>query len=117
LHRAELNALVAEWGRSRSSEEVLALLGPKGADLPCARVESPEALIADPQLLARGMIERQPHPVLGEVLFHGNPLRLAGAEPRARALAPELGDDNVSVYAELGLGAADLARLAEAGVI
>ena len=117
LHRAELNALVAEWGRSRSSEEVLALLGPKGADLPCARVESPEALIADPQLLARGMIERQPHPVLGEVLFHGNPLRLAGAEPRARALAPELGDDNASVYAELGLGAADLARLAEAGVI
>jgi len=115
--RGELNALVAEWARERSCEEVLAILGPRGADLPCARVESPEALLADPQLLARGMIERQPHPALGEVLFHGNPLRLSGAEPRARALAPDLGADNEAVYGELGRGAAELARGGAGGVL
>ena len=70
----------------------------------------------DAQLAARGMIERHPHPSLGEVVFHGNPLRFAGAEPRERALAPDLGQHNAEVYAELGLSEAELAQLAENGV-
>jgi formyl-CoA transferase len=96
---------------------VLHALGPAGADVPCARVASAEELIHDPQLLARGMIERHPHPVLGEILFHGNPLKLSGAEPRARSLAPDLGADNAAVYGELGLEESHLTRLAEEGVI
>jgi formyl-CoA transferase len=63
------------------------------------------------------MIERHPHPTVGEVVFHGNPLQFSGAEPRRRALAPRLGEHNAEVFAEIGLGAVDLARLAEAGVI
>jgi crotonobetainyl-CoA:carnitine CoA-transferase CaiB-like acyl-CoA transferase len=63
------------------------------------------------------MVERHPHPTLGEVVFHGNPLRFPDAEPRHLPLAPDLGQDNVAVYGELGLAEADLARLAEAGVI
>jgi crotonobetainyl-CoA:carnitine CoA-transferase CaiB-like acyl-CoA transferase len=51
------------------------------------------------------------------VVFHGNPLRFSDAEPRERALAPALGEHNREIYAELGLGDADLARLAAAGVI
>jgi crotonobetainyl-CoA:carnitine CoA-transferase CaiB-like acyl-CoA transferase len=115
--RHALNAEVAAWVRERSCDEVLRLLGPQGARLPCARVMRPDELLRDPQLLARGMIERHPHPTIGEIVFHGNPLRFAGAEPRARALAPALGQDNAAVYGELGLGPEDLARLAEQGVI
>src|SRR5262249_34684296 len=85
-NRRALNGLAAAWARPRRCAEVLAALGPGGADVPCARVASPEELIDDPQLLARGMVERHPHPTLGEVVFHGNPLRLSGAEPRTRAL-------------------------------
>ncbi|HVH19776.1 MAG TPA: CoA transferase [Myxococcota bacterium] len=116
-HRAAVNAAVGSWARERSSDEVLAALGPTGADVPCARVASPDELLRDPQLLARGMIERHPHPTVGEVVFHGNPLQFSGAEPRRRALAPRLGEHNAEVFAEIGLGAVDLARLAEAGVI
>jgi crotonobetainyl-CoA:carnitine CoA-transferase CaiB-like acyl-CoA transferase len=115
--REAINALVADWVRGRTTAEVLATLGPEGADLPCAAVQRPDELLADPQLLARGMLERHPHPTLGEVVFHGNPLRFSGAELRERALAPRLGEHNREVYAELGLSEADLARLAEAGVI
>jgi len=115
--RRELNAEVAAWVRERTCDEVLGVLGPEGARLPCARVMRPDELLEDPQLKARGMIERHPHPVLGEIVFHGNPLRFAGAQPRARALAPTLGEDNAVVYGELGLGPEDLARLAERGVI
>jgi crotonobetainyl-CoA:carnitine CoA-transferase CaiB-like acyl-CoA transferase len=80
-------------------------------------VERPDELIGDPQLLARGMVERHPHPTLGEVVFHGSPLRFSEAEPRERALAPALGEHNREIYAELGIGEAELARLAVAGVI
>jgi crotonobetainyl-CoA:carnitine CoA-transferase CaiB-like acyl-CoA transferase len=116
-NRREINAVVAAWVRERSCEEVLRALGPEGADLPCARVARPDQLVDDPQLLARGMIERHPHPTLDEVVFHGNPLLFSGAERRRLALAPELAEHNREVYAELGLGEEDLAQLSEEGVI
>jgi crotonobetainyl-CoA:carnitine CoA-transferase CaiB-like acyl-CoA transferase len=116
-HRAEINAIVAAWVRARPCAEVLRALGPEGAALPCARVTAPEELLDDPHLAARGMVERHPHPTLGEVVLHGSPLRLAGAPPRARALAPDLGQDNAEVYGALGLDPAELAALAADGVI
>jgi CoA:oxalate CoA-transferase len=115
--RKQINAIVGEWVGQRSVEEVLVALGPDGADVPCAKVESPEELIDDPQLQARGMIERYSHPRIGEVLFHGNPLKLSDSEPRELELAPELGADNDRVFAELGLSAEDLERLRGRGVI
>ena len=115
--RPQINQLVADWVRDRTTAEVLAALGPQGADLPCAAVQRPDELLTDPQLLARGMLERHPHPTLGEVVFHGSPLRFSDAEPRERPLAPALGEHNREVYAELGLGEQELARLAESGVI
>ncbi len=115
--RAEINAVVAEWMATRSCDQALAALGPGGADVPCAKVERPEDLLADEQLLARGMIERHAHATLGEVVFHGNPLRFGGAAPRARALAPDLGQDNARIYGELGLGPDELAALAEKKVV
>jgi crotonobetainyl-CoA:carnitine CoA-transferase CaiB-like acyl-CoA transferase len=116
-NRHEMNAIVAEWVAARSSDEVLAALGPDGADVPCARVASPERLVDDPQLLARDMIERHPHPSIGEVVFHGNPLKFPGAAPRRISLAPDLGEGNGEIYAELGLSAQDLDRLRGQGVI
>ena len=116
-NRLEINGIVAAWARAKRSAEVLAALGPGGADVPCARVASPDELIDDPQLVARGMLERHPHPTLGEVLFHGNPLRFSGLPPRSRALAPELGEANDEVFGALGLDATARRALAEKGVI
>jgi CoA:oxalate CoA-transferase len=115
--RTELNAIVAAWVAPRTCREVIDALGPGGADVPCARVATPEELIRDPQLVARGMIERHPHPTLGEVVFHGNPLRFSDTDVRLRPLAPRLGEHNAEVYAELGLDAGELARLTDQGVI
>jgi len=115
--RGEINGILGDWIRERSCEQVLAALGPDGADVPCARVARPDELVEDPQLRARGMIERHPHPTVGEVVFHGNPLRFSGAEPRERALAPDLGQHNAEIFAEIGVDAADLERLAGKGVV
>ena len=115
--RAEVNGIVGAWVAERTCEAVLRALGPEGADVPCARVARPDELVDDPQLQARGMIERHPHPQLGEIVFHGNPLHFSDAEPRARALAPALGEHNREVLAEIGVGEIELAHLAEAGVV
>ncbi len=115
--REEINALVGAWVAERTCDEVLAALGPEGADVPCARVARPDELIDDPQLLARGMVERHPHPEIGEVVFHGNPLQFSEAEPRARTLAPNLGEHTAEVLAEVGVDEAELARLREEGVV
>ena len=105
------------WVRERTCDEVLARLGPEGADVPCARVSRPDELMEDPQLVARDMIEHRPHPTIGEIVFHGNPLRFSDADPRHLPLAPRLGEHNAEVYAEIGLSEADLAHLAAKGVI
>jgi crotonobetainyl-CoA:carnitine CoA-transferase CaiB-like acyl-CoA transferase len=116
-NRREINAIVADWVEARTSDEVVAALGPEGADVPCAVVVSPDALADDPQLVARGMIERHPHPTLGEVVFHGNPFKFSGSEARERALAPDLAAHNAEIYAEVGLSQEDLERLAADEVI
>jgi crotonobetainyl-CoA:carnitine CoA-transferase CaiB-like acyl-CoA transferase len=116
-NRQELSDILAAWVGERTCDEVLDALGPDGADVPCARVAAPDELIDDPQLLARDMIERQPHPTLGEIVFHGNPLKFSNAAVRERALAPGLGEHTQEILAEVGLRDTDLARLREAGVI
>jgi len=116
-NRMALSAIIGAWVAERSCEEAIRVLGPEGADVPVARVASPEELADDPQLLARGMIERHPHPRIGEIYFHGNPLNFSGAEPRERSLAPDLGEANAQVYGELGLSSADLEGLEAAGVV
>jgi crotonobetainyl-CoA:carnitine CoA-transferase CaiB-like acyl-CoA transferase len=116
-NRREINGILMDWARAKTCEEILAVLGTGGAAVPCARVASPEELIDDPQLAARGMVERHAHPTLGEVVFHGNPLRFSRAQPRERALAPELGEANDEIYGELGVGADERRGLREKGVI
>ncbi len=116
-NRTEINGIVAEWVAERSCEQVVSLLGPQGADIPVSIVVRPEALAEDPQLRARGMIECHPHPSIGEVYFHGNPLQFSEAAERSIPLAPGLGEHNEEVLGGLGLEPADLRRLADEGVI
>ncbi len=116
-NRAEINGIVAGWMAERSCEEALQALGPDGADVPCGQVRAPHELVDDPQLVAREMVERHPHPSLGEVVFHGNALRFSGADPRERSLAPDLGEANAEIYGALGLSSAEQAALAEEGIL
>jgi formyl-CoA transferase len=115
--REEVNAILADWVAERSCAEVITALGPDGADVPVAKVERAEELDSDPQLLARGMIERHPHPTIEEVFFHGNALQFSDADPRERALAPDLGEHNAEIFGNLGIDAAELKRLADEGVV
>jgi crotonobetainyl-CoA:carnitine CoA-transferase CaiB-like acyl-CoA transferase len=47
----------------------------------------------------------------------GPPYQLSAAPWRLRGPAPTLGQHNAEIYAELGIGPADLAHLRAAGVL
>ncbi len=71
----------------------------------------PEAL-ADPQAVARHMVEEYDYPGVGRVKALGNPVKLSRSPARLAKGAPRLGEDNEAVLGELGLDAAEIARVA-----
>jgi len=89
------------------------------AGVPAERVVPPVWVLANPQLVARGFVERVDHPVVGEQEFHSLPFRLASRSGSwLRSPSPTLGEHNHEVLAgELGLDDDEIARLADAGVI
>jgi crotonobetainyl-CoA:carnitine CoA-transferase CaiB-like acyl-CoA transferase len=112
----EINAVVGEWVAPRSVEEVVAALDAAG--VPCSPVYTVDRLLTHPQLLAREMIQRLPHPTLGEVVVPGVPTTLSDTPGSITRLGPALGEHNQEIYAGLlGLTTTELDRLHNAGVI
>ncbi|MCL8207956.1 MAG: CoA transferase [Actinomycetia bacterium] len=112
----EVDALVEAWTRPRSREEVVRIL--TAEHVPAAPVASLGEVLADPHVAARGMLAHVPHPVFGDVMAFGNPVRLSAADPVPPAAAPVVGRDTAAVLrARLGLSDAALAQLAAEGVI
>jgi crotonobetainyl-CoA:carnitine CoA-transferase CaiB-like acyl-CoA transferase len=109
---AEINDIVGAWVAPRTVAEVMEALGPARANVPCSPVYTIDELLAHPQLLARDMIRRLPHPTLGEVVVPGVAVKLSDTPGAVTRLGPEPGEHNAEVYGELlGLGAEELARL------
>jgi CoA:oxalate CoA-transferase len=117
-HGDEINAIVSKWVGEHTVEEVLAMLGPDGAGVPCAPVYTVDQLVDHPQLVARGMIERVPHPKLGEMLVPGVVIKMSETPGAIRTLGPEIGQHTDDVLAELlGLSGDEIARLRSEQVI
>ena len=64
------------------------------------------------------MVVRVQHPVAGEILLNGNPVKLSDTKVQIRKPSPTLGQHNDTVYGkELGLSALELQQLREDHVI
>lgn len=114
----EVNRLVADWVKERTVSDVMQVLGPDGANVPCAPVLGVADLLTDPQLRAREMIVDLPDPKLGKVPVTGSPFKLLKAPPALRFLGPDLGQHNEDVYCgQLGLSRAELEDLKAEGII
>jgi crotonobetainyl-CoA:carnitine CoA-transferase CaiB-like acyl-CoA transferase len=86
--------------------------------LPVGVIYAPEEVLDDPHFVARGFPVEVEHEDLGRsVTYPGTPIRFLGSPMRIARRAPRLGEHNVEVYAELGLGARDLATLRGEGVV
>jgi crotonobetainyl-CoA:carnitine CoA-transferase CaiB-like acyl-CoA transferase len=77
-----------------------------------------DQLLAHPQLLAREMVQRLPHPTLGEVVVPGVVVKLSATPGAVHRLGPGIGEHNAEVYGSLlGIGAEEIARLRAAQII
>lgn len=75
-------------------------------------------ILEHPQLRERGLFVRIEYPELGASLEHPDFFARTGDRAvRIRRPAPRIGEHNAEVYGELGVGEAELARLAAAGVV
>ncbi|HEX6211399.1 MAG TPA: formyl-CoA transferase [Methylomirabilota bacterium] len=112
--RDEVNALMEAWTSTRSKHEVMKILG--GAGVPCGATLDTGEILTDPHLKARDMIVPVRHPVRGEFLTVGNPIKLS-ASPTTITPSPLLGQHREEILRELGYGDEDIRALAKDGAI
>ena len=114
-HRDGLDAVVREWTRARTKQDVMATLGKAG--VPCGATLDTGEILDDPHLNARGQVHTIEHPTRGTIRLPGCPVRLSASE--APTTPPPLaGQHTAEVLAEvLGLSADDVARLRTRGVL
>jgi crotonobetainyl-CoA:carnitine CoA-transferase CaiB-like acyl-CoA transferase len=82
-----------------------------------APVYSIEELASDPQLIARGMIQEIPHPVLGSVKQVGSMLKMSASPFRVRNWTTRFGQHTNEILRELGFSTRRIAALRKTGVI
>ena len=117
-HHDEVNRLVGDWVNERTVADVMEILGPAGANVPCAPVMTVDRLMTDPHLRARDMVIDLPHQKLGRIPVPGVPFKLSVSPGAVEHLGPELGQYNDEVYqGMLGLSDAEMSDLRAEGVI
>jgi formyl-CoA transferase len=113
--RDEVNAIVGEWFRERSSQQIQDELNSHG--VPVSPVNSIAEIFEDPHYAAREMLVEVDHPKLGRMRVPGVIPKFSDTPGSVQRAGPTLGEHNRDVYAEIGLTAQDLAALEEKGVI
>lgn len=98
---------------TRTKSEWMALLD--AADLPAAPVNDLPAVFADPQVLARGLVQAYEHPILGTIRYSPSPMQFSDWR-RPNRPAPMLGQHTREVLHEcLGFGDEQVERLVTQG--
>ncbi|OSZ63725.1 formyl-CoA transferase [Sphingomonas sp. IBVSS1] len=116
-HQEELDALIGEWTKTLTVQELEDKM--VAAGVPAGRLYRPQDMLDDPHFQARDAIIGVPHPRWGEVKMQNVFPKLSATPGNVRRRAPEsIGQDNDDVYGELlGLDTAALADLKARGII
>jgi len=115
-HYDRLQPRIAGVLRQRARQFWIETLVPAG--VPCAAVKTLDEVMADPQLLAREMIERVEHPSAGPIDLLGLPIKLSATPGSVTAPPPRLGEHTMRVLEhDLGMPPADITRLGQDAVV
>jgi len=115
-HFAAVDALIEEWTRSLSKDEVAKRM--LAAKVPCAPVRNLSEVMHDENMHARGSLQWIDHPELGRVVLCHSPLVFEGTARRPLEPSLPLGASNDEIVgAWLGHSDAEIAAFKAGGVI
>jgi len=115
-YRDEIDAIVEEWTKTRTVEEVLNTLG--DAHLACSSVPTIDKVANDPHLLSRGMVIEVEQLISGKLKVPGSVFKLSETPGDVSFPSPFLGQHNYEVYSELlGYGEQEITKLVNDGII
>jgi CoA:oxalate CoA-transferase len=112
-----INQALGEWFERRSTDEAIKTL--QDARVPCARLNTVDKLLEDPQAKAREAVIPVFLPELGqEMPVPGVPVKLSLTPGSVRTVAPRIGEHNEEVYGRiLGFTPQKIADLKRAGIV
>ena len=115
-HGEIVSERLARWCAERSSVEVLAAM--EEARLPAGPVMSPQEVLDDPHVAARGMLQAMDYPGLERPApIMKTPVELSATPGEIRERAPVLGEHTDKIMEELGYSRADIDLLREKRVV
>lgn len=94
-----LKELIEAWLADYSVIEAIELMAK--ANIPCSEIFDIERICKDPYIKARDMLVSVKHPVAGEVLIPGNPIKFSGTPSRILNGGPLLGEHNDEILGNL----------------
>ena len=114
-HRAECVEALSEIFRTKPTDHWVQVLSDAG--IPCGPINLVSQVVNDPQVLARNMVVKVPHPQVPDLRVPNSPLKLAATPPTVRRHPPLLGEHNEEILAEAGYSRDQISQLIKKGVI
>lgn len=113
---AELRPIVSRAIAEHTLDEWIQRL--RDAGVPCGAVRSVAEALADPQILAREMVQTVGHPTIGALQTLGIPVKLSDTPGAIRSAPPRLGEHTRAVLEhDLGVQSEEISRLVQARTI
>ena len=114
-HRGAIVSMLQEIFLTRPVSEWVEDL--QTANVPCGPINDLADVFADPQVLARDMLQEMPHPTLGTIKQTGLPIKFSRTPGGLDLHPPLLGEHNQEILSSLGYSDADVQSLKDASVI
>jgi crotonobetainyl-CoA:carnitine CoA-transferase CaiB-like acyl-CoA transferase len=115
-NQAELDALIAEWTGTKTTDEVLAEMEAGG--IPAGRIYKAPDMLADPHYAAREALVKVAHPEFANLVMQNVFPKLSETPGKVNWPGPPPGAFNQEIYRDmLGLAEDEMAALSREGVI
>jgi len=115
IYRKEIDNFLSEWTKQHNKIEAMEILGKAG--VPAGAVMSSKELINDTFLQERGMFTVMDHPVRGDILMPGFPIKMTESHVPMEA-SPILGQHTDEILTQvLNMSGEEISKLRESGAI